>query len=42
MTQILIEQFKNKNKIPLDAVSTKYINGLIVKEYLNEFTNFNQ
>ena len=37
MMRLVIDQFKNKNNIPLDAATTKRINGLIVKEYMNEF-----
>ena len=37
MMPLMIQQLKNKNGIPLDARSSKYINGLIVKEYMNEF-----
>jgi len=37
MMQLVIDQFKNKNKIPLNAESSKYINSLVVNEYINEF-----
>jgi len=37
MMRLVIDQFKNKQHIPLDAATTKRINGLIVKEYMNEF-----
>ena len=37
MMRLVIDQFKNKQNIPLDALATKRINGLIVKEYMNEF-----
>lgn len=37
MMRLVIDQFKNKQHIPLDAASTKRINGMIVKEYMNEF-----
>jgi type I restriction enzyme R subunit len=37
MLRLVIEQFKNKQNIPMDLAATKRINGLIVKEYLNEF-----
>ncbi len=37
MMRLVIDQFKNKNDIPLDAAATKRINGMIVKEYMNEF-----
>lgn len=33
----VIDQFKNKQNIPLNAATTKRINGLIVKEYMNEY-----
>jgi len=35
--RLVIDQFKNKQHIPLDAATSKRINGLIVKEYINEF-----
>jgi len=35
--KLVVDSFKNKNKIPLDVQSAKYINGLVVKEYINEF-----
>jgi type I restriction enzyme R subunit len=37
MIRLLIDQFKNKNDIPLDAETSKRVNGMIVKEYMNEF-----
>jgi len=37
MLRLVIDQFKNKHNIPLDTVATKRINGMIVKEYMNEF-----
>jgi len=37
MIQLVIDQFKNKNKINLTAESSKYINNLIVNEYIAEF-----
>ncbi|RTY81413.1 type I restriction endonuclease subunit R [Flavobacterium sp. LS1P28] len=37
MMRLVIDQFKNKQNIPLDATATKRINGMIVKEYMNEF-----
>ena len=37
MMRLVIDQFKNKQHIPLDAATTKRINGMIVKEYMNEF-----
>ena len=35
--RLVIDQFKTKQHIPLTAVATKRINGLIVKEYMNEY-----
>jgi type I restriction enzyme R subunit len=35
--RFVINQFKNKNKIPLDPETSKRINGMVVKEYMNEF-----
>ena len=35
--RIVIDQFKNKQQIPLTAAITKRINGLVVKEYMNEY-----
>lgn len=35
--RLVIDQFKNKQHIALDAATTKRINGMIVKEYMNEF-----
>jgi type I restriction enzyme, R subunit len=37
MMRLVIDQFKNKNKINLNAESSKYINNLVVNEYINEF-----
>ena len=37
MMKLVIDQFKNKNNINLNAESSKYINNLVVNEYLNEF-----
>lgn len=37
MMRLVIDQFKNKNNIPLDALTTKRVNGMLVKEYMNEF-----
>jgi type I restriction enzyme R subunit len=37
MMRLVIDQFKNKNKINLNAESSKYINNLVVNEYMNEF-----
>lgn len=35
--RLVIDQFKNKQHLELDATTTKRINGMIVKEYMNEF-----
>lgn len=37
MMRLVIDQFKIKQNIPIDAAATKRINGMIVKEYMNEF-----
>jgi len=37
MMSLVIDQFKNKQQIQLTPDSTKRINGLIVKEYMNEY-----
>jgi len=37
MINMVIEEFKKKNKVPLNAESAKYINNLVVTEYINEF-----
>jgi len=37
MVRLVIEHFKQKNQIPLDAEKSRFINNLVVKEYLNEF-----
>ncbi|MFT7004213.1 MAG: type I restriction enzyme R subunit, partial [Sulfurimonas sp.] len=35
--RLVIEQFKDKQHIPITASATKRINSLIVKEYMNEY-----
>lgn len=35
--RFVINQFKNKNEIPLNPETSKRINSLVVKEYMNEF-----
>ncbi|MFN5169549.1 MAG: type I restriction endonuclease subunit R [Cyclobacteriaceae bacterium] len=35
--RLVIDQIQNKHQLPLDAATSKRINQLIVKEYLNEF-----
>ncbi len=37
MMSLVIDQFKNKQQVQLTPDSTKRINGLIVKEYMNEY-----
>ncbi len=37
MMRLVIDQFKNKQHIPLTASATKRINRLLVKEYMNEY-----
>ncbi len=37
MMRLVIDKFKNKNKIPLNTDAAKYINNLVVNEYINEF-----
>lgn len=37
MMSLIIKQFRNKNKIILNPESSKYINNLVVNEYINEF-----
>jgi len=34
---IVIEQISNKHKIPINYEQTNLIEGLMVKEYMNEF-----
>ena len=42
MRRVVIDELKYRQKIALDAESTKYINNLVVKEYLNEYNGVNQ
>lgn len=37
MMKMVRDQFINKNKIELDTAASKYINNLVVTEYINEF-----
>lgn len=37
IVRYVIDQFKNKQNIPMDAESSKRVNALVVKEYMNEF-----
>lgn len=39
MMPIAIAEFKKKQNINLDLDSFRYINDLLVREYLNEFNN---
>jgi type I restriction enzyme R subunit len=37
MMRLVIDQFKTKQHIPLTASTTRRINSLLVKEYMNEY-----
>ena len=37
MIKMVIDEFMKNQKLPLNAEAIKYINGLVVKEYMNEF-----
>ena len=37
MMRLVIDQFKTKQNILLNASNTKRINNLLVKEYMNEY-----
>lgn len=37
MTRLVIDQFKTKHKLPLTLATTKRINQLLVREYMNEY-----
>lgn len=37
MIRMVIDEFRNVHKIKLDAASSKYINKLVVQEYVSEF-----
>jgi type I restriction enzyme, R subunit len=37
MIKLVVTQFVNEKKIALDTESSKYINSLVVREYMNEF-----
>lgn len=37
MMRLVIDEFKNKQKINLNADASRYINKLVVNEYINEF-----
>lgn len=41
MMPLVIGQFRNRHKINLDAESSRYINQLVVAEYMNEFSRGN-
>ncbi|MFZ1292075.1 MAG: type I restriction endonuclease [Melioribacteraceae bacterium] len=40
MQKIVINQFLNQNKIKIDADTSRFINSLVVKEYINEFNGY--
>jgi len=40
MMRTLIDQFKTKRKLPLTPTSTRQINHLLVKEYMNEYQGY--
>ncbi len=37
MLRLIIQELKRKQKIKLDTISSKYINNLVVREYINEY-----
>ena len=37
MLRIIVEQLKTKHELPLTAESSRFINSLVIKEYLDEF-----
>ena len=37
ISRLIIDNFQNKHKIQLDSDKTKFINRLMVNEYINEF-----
>ena len=37
MMKLVIDQFMTKNNINLNPETSKYINNLVVSEYINEF-----
>jgi type I restriction enzyme R subunit len=37
MTRLIIEQLKNKHELPLTAEGCRFINNLVIREYLDEF-----
>ena len=37
MLRLIIEQLKNLHQLPLTAESSRFINSLVMKEYLDEF-----
>lgn len=40
LLKLVVEQFKMKQGVPLDMDSTKYINNLIAREYLQQYGNY--
>ena len=41
MMNLVIDKFEDGNKVSLDADSSKYINNLVVKEYMDEYNGVN-
>jgi type I restriction enzyme R subunit len=37
VSRLVIDQFKNKQHIAIDTATTKRINNMVVKEYMNEY-----
>jgi len=37
MSRLIVDELKNKHNLPLDIERTEFINGLMIKEYMNEF-----
>ena len=35
--RFVIDQFKNKQNLPMDLETSKRVNAMVVKEYMNEF-----
>ncbi|GAV21431.1 type I restriction enzyme, R subunit [Mariprofundus micogutta] len=42
LTRVVIDQFKTKQHITLTPDSSKFINGLVVREYMNEFNGVSE
>jgi type I restriction enzyme R subunit len=39
MMPLVIDQFRNRNKIKLNPDASRFINRLVVTEYMNEFAS---